>query len=162
MSKVIERVLVYLDGSEESINAAQYAIALSRTLHAKLYGTFVVNTHALNDLVKSHIFIEAEQREYQHDLEEDADKYLRHFEKLASKKNVSAETIKESGLVHVKIKEIIKEFDIDLLVIGELSRIRSRRDEFYNESERAMRNVPCSVLIVKDGERVDGVYDELE
>jgi len=162
MSKVVERVLVYLDGSEESINAAQYAVCLCRSLGAKLYGTFIVNTHALNDLVKSHIFIESEQLEYQRDLEADAEKYLRHFEKMAQTKRVEVETFKESGLVHVKIKEMVKELNIDLLVIGELSRIRSRRDEFYNESERAMRNVSCSVLIVKDEERVFDIYETLE
>ncbi len=162
MSKAIERVLVYLDGSEESINAAMYAVSLCRGINAKLYGTFIVNTHALNDLVKSHIFIEAEQREYQHDLEEDAEKYLRHFEKIAQRKQLDVETLKESGLVHVKIKELVREHNIDLLVIGELSRIRSRRDEFYNESERAMRNVSCSVLIVKDDERVNEIYESCE
>ncbi|MDA3898984.1 MAG: universal stress protein [Spirochaetes bacterium] len=162
MSNIIERVLVYLDGSEESIIAAQYAVSLCRTLNSQLYGTFIVNTHALNDLVKSRIFIESEQKEYQRDLEEDADKYLRNFEEIAVDKGVAPECIKESGLVHIKLKEMVRSFNIDLLVIGELSRIRSRRDEFYNESERAMRNVPCSVLIVKDEERTENIYESME
>jgi nucleotide-binding universal stress UspA family protein len=50
---------------------------------------------------------------------------------------------------------------VDLLVIGELSRIRSRRDEFYDETERAMRSVPCSVLIVKDEDAVYDMYEAL-
>ena len=53
------------------------------------------------------------------------------------------------------------EEEIDLLVIGELSRIRSRRDEFYDESERAMRTAGCSVLIVKDEDRVWEMYESL-
>jgi len=51
--------------------------------------------------------------------------------------------------------------EVDLLVIGELSRIRSRRDEFYDEAERAMRNVGCSVLIVKDEDKVWEMYQSL-
>ncbi|MBN2434749.1 MAG: universal stress protein [Spirochaetes bacterium] len=161
MDNPVERVLVYLDGSIESVTAARYAICLCRKLNAKLYGTFIINTHALNDLVKSRIFIESEQIEYKNDLEADADKYLRNFETEAVSKGLAPECIKESGLVNVKIKELVRSYEIDLFVIGELSRIRSRRDEFHNESERAMRSVPCSVLIVKDEDRVDDIYENL-
>lgn len=159
MSGPIKRILVYIDGTEESMTAAQYAILLSKAVGAELYGTFIVNTHALNDLLKSHIFVESEQMEYQRDLEADAGKYLQHFADIAEEKGVEAETIQESGMVHIKIKEMIRELDIDLLVIGELSRIRSRRDEFLNESERAMRNAPCSVLVVKDDDRVWDLFE---
>jgi nucleotide-binding universal stress UspA family protein len=56
----------------------------------------------------------------------------------------------------------VKDDEIDLLIIGELSHIRSRRDEFYDETERAMREVPCSVLIVKDEDRVWELFDSLD
>lgn len=158
----IKRILVYIDGTEESQTAAQYAILLSKAVGAKLFGTFIVNTHALNDLLKSHIFIESEQMEYQRDLEADADKYLHHFSTIAAEKGVAVETLKLSGVVHSMLKELVKNNDIDLLVIGELSRIRSRRDEFLNETERAMRNVSCSVLIVKDEDRVWDLFEEEE
>jgi nucleotide-binding universal stress UspA family protein len=160
MNGPIENILVYIDGTEESLTASQYAVLLSKRLGAALFGTFVVNTHALNDLLKSHIFVESEQREYQRDLEGDADKYLRHFESMAASKGVDVQTFKKSGIVHVMLKELIREHDIDLLVIGEISRIRSRRDELLNETERAMRNVPCSVLMVKDEDRVWDLFED--
>lgn len=160
MSSPIERILVYIDGTEESLTAAQYAVLLSRSTGARLYGTFIVNTQALNDLLKSHIFVESEQLEYQRDLEQDAGKYLSHFEGMAASKGVEAETIRANGSVHVKLKEMVRELDIDLLVVGELSRIRSRRDEFLNESERALRTVPCTVLVVKDSDRVWDLFEQ--
>jgi len=61
----------------------------------------------------------------------------------------------------VEIKSVVTEQEIDLLIIGELSHIRSRRDEFFNEAERAMRFSPCSVLIVKDEEKVWNMFDQL-
>jgi len=157
----VERILVYIDGTEESLTAAQYAILLSRSSGAALYGTFIVNTHALNDLLKSHIFVESEQMEYQRDLEADAGKYLHHFETMATSKGIEVQTLQESGVVHVKLKEMIREYDIDLLVVGEISRIRSRRDEFLNETERAMRSAPCSVLVVKDDDRVWDLFEHV-
>jgi nucleotide-binding universal stress UspA family protein len=65
------------------------------------------------------------------------------------------------GNVHQEIVNRVREDHIDLLVIGELSHIRSRRDEFYDEAERAMRAVPCSVFIVKDEERVWELYNSM-
>ena len=66
------------------------------------------------------------------------------------------------GSVHQEVVKVVKEEGVDLLVIGELSRIRSRRDEFYDENERAMRAVPCSVLIVKDEDNVWEHFNAIE
>jgi nucleotide-binding universal stress UspA family protein len=161
MEGPINRILVFVDGTEQSITAAQYAIVLSRSLQAELFAMYVVDTRALSDLLRTRIFIEAEQEEYRQDLDADAVRYLNHIKTLARQKGVAVETISTSGTVHQEIKKTIAERDIDLLVIGELSRIRSRRDEFHNEAERAMRSVTCSVLIVKDEDRVWDLFESL-
>jgi len=161
MEGPIRRILVYIDGTEESVTAAQYAICLARGTGASLHVLYVINTRALNDLVKARIFLDSEQDEYRRDLKTDADRYLKHVNRLASRKGVNVEVESRNGTVHQEIKKVVDELDIDILVIGELSRVRSRRDEFYNETERAMRLVPCSVLVVKDEERVWDLYDEL-
>ncbi len=77
------------------------------------------------------------------------------------KKGVSIVKKLRKGSVNKEIVNAVNEDEVDLLVIGELSRIRSRRDEFYDESERAMRAVTCSVLIVKDEDRVWEMYESL-
>jgi nucleotide-binding universal stress UspA family protein len=161
MNGPIKKILVYVDGTEGSITAAQYAVVLSRTLRAELSALYVVNTRALDDLLKARIFIKAEEEEYKQDLEADANRYLNHVRSLARKKGLAIEAVSVSGSVHQEIKSYIQDHDIDLLIIGELSHVRSRRDEFYNEAERAMRSVSCSVLIVKDEDRVWELYDAL-
>lgn len=160
MPSLIERILVHLDGSEQSLTAAEYAVLLARQTGARLTVAYVINTRALQDLVRSRIFLEAEEKEYGRDLEADADRYLRHVDKVAQQRDVKAHLIKRSGNVHQEIQRIIDEEEIDLLVLGELARVRSRRDEFYDEAERAMRSAKCSVLIVKDAERVDEFFME--
>ena len=161
MEGPIRKILVYVDGSEESVTAAQYAVCLSKSTGAELHALYVINTRALNDLVKARIFLSSEQDEYRDDLESDAERYLNHVSKLASRKGVEVQTRKVSGTVHQEIKKLIEELPADLLIIGEISHVRSRRDEFYHETERAMRLVPCSVLMVKDEERVWDLYDEM-
>ena len=161
MDGFIKRILVYIDGSEQSFSASQYGVYMARALGAELYGIYVVNTRALNDLVKSHIFIQEEEAEYHRDLESDADRYLKLFQEMAEAKGLTPVCMKKSGAVHQLVKELIDEKGIDMLIMGELSRIRSRRDETYNEAERTMRYVACPVLIAKDEDRVQDLYDRL-
>ena len=156
-----KKLLVYVDGTEESVTAAQYAICLASFFNAELTALYVVNTRAVEDLLKARIFLKDEQIEYEHDMEADAERYLNYVNELALKKGVSVIKSSRQGSVHKEIIGLIKEEDIDLLVIGELARSRSRRDEFFDETERAMRSAPCSVLIVKDEDKVWEMYETL-
>ena len=153
--------MVYIDGTEESVTATQYAICLASSTGAELIAHYVINTRAMDDLLKARIFLQDEQIEYEHDMEADAERYLNYVNELAVAKGVTISKKLSSGSVNKEISDSVKEMQIDLLVIGELSRIRSRRDEFYDESERAMRLVSCSVLVVKDPDRVWEMYESL-
>jgi nucleotide-binding universal stress UspA family protein len=159
MPPVIENILVYVDGSEQSITAAQYALLLAGTTGARITALYVINTRALDDLVKASIFLMEEQEEYAQDIEADANRYLNLVSDLARRKGIALETVSRKGSIHQEILAAVREMNIDLLVIGELSRIRSRRDELYNDSERAMRQTGCTVLVVKDEDRVNDLFE---
>lgn len=161
MAKPVERIMVYIDGTEESITAAQYAIVLAKTLDTELYALYIINIKALEELLRARIFLKEEEYEYERDLREDAKRYLRHVEELGARKSVEVRKISLEGSVYTELLNAVKEYEIDLLVLKELSHVRSRREEFYDESERAMRAVPCSVLVVKDEERVWELYESL-
>jgi len=161
VAKPVERIMVYIDGTEESIVAAQYAIVLAKTLDAELYALYIINIKALEELLRAKIFLKEEEYEYERDLREDAKRYLRHVEELGSRKSVDVKKISLEGSVYTELLNAVKDYGIDLLVLKELSHVRSRREEFYDESERAMRAVPCSVLIVKDEERVWELYESI-
>jgi nucleotide-binding universal stress UspA family protein len=162
VSNPIKKIMVYVDGTEQSITAAQYAICLASFSGAELIACYVVNTRAMEDLLKARIFLQDEQLEYEHDMEADGERYLNYINELAAKKGVSITKKQSRGNVHHEIVNTVKEEKVDLLIVGELSRIRSRRDEFYDETERAIRMVNCSVLIVKDEDRVWEMYESLE
>ena len=161
MSDVISRILVYIDGTEESVTAAEYAVCLAKSCNAALYALYVVNTRALQELLRARIFIESEEQEYARDLEADAERYLNHAAELASARDVPLIKRKVEGSVLTEIKKAVRELEIDTLVIGALSRVQSRRDELYNEVERAVRSVDCTVIIAKDEERIWSLYEDL-
>ncbi len=161
MSRLIEKLVVYVDGSEESVAAVQYGIMLAKDSGAEVHAVYVVNTRAISELVKSRIFLDIEQTEYTQDMEQDADRYLNMARRMGDLKEVSVHTQKLTGSVYSELRSYIKEHDIDLLLVGGISTIRSRRDEMYSESERAVRSAPCSVLIVKDEDRCDDLFEEM-
>jgi nucleotide-binding universal stress UspA family protein len=161
-AKPISKIMVYIDGSEESITAAQYALILSRATGSAVLAFYVVNTKALGDLVKARIFLEEEQMDYEMELRGDAERYLNHVRELATAKGIPVQTDSVAGSVYQEIVNRVKSDNIDLLIVGEISHIRSRRDEFFDEVDRAIRTVPCSVLIVKDDQRVWELYNELD
>ena len=85
----LKKILVYIDGTEQSITAAQYAICLASLFKAELIALYVVNTKAIEDLLKARIFLQDEQIEYEHDIEADAERYLNYVEDLAIKKGIT-------------------------------------------------------------------------
>ena len=161
MSKTIKKMMVYIDGTEQSITAAQYAICLASFSDAELIAHYVINTRAIKDLLKARIFLQDEQLEYEHDMKADAERYLNYVNELAVAKGVEIIKQLSSGSVNKEIVNAVNDEHIDLLVVGELSHIRSRRDEFYDETERVVRLAPCSVLIVKDPDKVWELYESL-
>jgi nucleotide-binding universal stress UspA family protein len=161
VSNPIKKIMVYIDGTEQSITAAQYAICLASSSGAELIACYVVNIRAMEELLKARIFLQDEQVEYEHDMEADAERYLNYVNDLALKKGLSITKKQSRGSVHKEIINIVNDEKVDLLIVGELSRIRSRRDEFYDETERAIRMVNCSVLIVKDQDKVWEMYESL-
>jgi nucleotide-binding universal stress UspA family protein len=161
MSSVMKNILVYLDGSESSVTAAMYAVCLAKSVGAKLTALYVVNTKALTDLVAARIFLKEEQDEFQTDLYQDAERYLNHAKNLGAKKGLEVQCISLSGTVSQEIKNALQSGGYDLFIVGENANVRSRRDEFYSETERAVRGALCSVLVVKDEESVWAHYDSL-
>ena len=159
MADPFKHIVVYIDGSESSMTAIMYAIKLAKEHDSSLTAVYVINTKALSELVKAGIFVAVERDEYQKDLILDADRYLHHAERLAEQKDLAIETVKLEGTVHVVVKELLKEKQADLLVLGGITDIRSRREELASETDRMMRTAPCPVLIVRDD---DDIWFEFE
>ncbi len=158
MGVPFKTIVVYVDGSEDALNAIMYSILLARQNNAKLIAVSVVNMRALNELVHAGIFVSAERIQYQKELQGDSVRYLRHAKRLAEQKNVEMETVSFEGTVHSEVVKLLKERKADLLVVGGVTQIRSRREELSSETDRMMRSCPCPVLVVKD----DDLWQEFD
>ncbi len=159
---LIEKIMLYVDSSEGCITAAQYGIGLAKYTGAKLIAVYVVDVGVLSDLVKAKIFVKIEEMDYENDLEEDGRRYLNYISELGLKKGVDIETCLVKGVVNKEITKKINELNVDLVIMGELEPIQSRTDSFHDEAELIFRKSSCSVLVVKDEERTERMYDQIE
>jgi Universal stress protein UspA and related nucleotide-binding proteins len=161
MTAPFSDILVYLDGSEGSMTAAMYAVMLSKSTGARLHALYVINTKAVGDLVKAHVFVDMEKTEYLADLAKDSRRHLRHMEKLALSKDCPVALRSAEGAPHAEVMKYIKDNQIDLLLLGSVNTIHSRREELVSETDRMLRTSPCPVLVVKGDEEIWDRYEEI-
>ena len=157
-----KKILLYVDGSEACISAAQYGVALAKITRAELFALYVVNVSLLQELTKAKIFVKIEEMDYEQDLEQDGKRYLNYIAELGRAKGVSIKTDLIKGVVNREVVQRTDEWDIDLLIMGELEPVLSRTDTYHDEAELILRKAKCSVLVVKDADRVERIYNALE
>ncbi len=157
----LKNILLYIDGSEPSITAAQMAIIMAKAFGCALRVIYVVNEDLLSELLKARVFIQMEKMDYERDLEEDGKRYLNYVVKLADRKGLKVETVLRKGVVHEEVSREVDESGCDLLVQGELGEVLSLRDSFYEEGERILRKVKCPTMVVRGRDRVERLFDSL-
>ncbi|MCM8774294.1 MAG: universal stress protein, partial [Candidatus Omnitrophica bacterium] len=98
---------------------------------------------------------------YEEELEVQGRRFLDKIKKMAESKNVPCEQFILRGIVHDQIVKKIREVNAELLVMGNLREALSRKEVFYDEGERIFREAPCSVVVVKEPEIVERLYNEV-
>ncbi len=158
----IKNIAVSIAGGQESLISAKYAVYLAKTLKAKLSAIYVVNERVLQELLKSRVFVEIEARDYERDLEEQGRLFLERIKKMAQAKGVECDCLLLRGTIHDEVVNKTREIGADMLVMGELKELLSRKEICYDEGERIFREAPCPVVVVKNPAEVEKLYKELE
>ena len=158
---MIKNILVSVSGSPESLVASKYAICLAKLTQARLFAVYVINSKMLGDLLHSRIFVEAEARAYERDLNEQGEVFLERIKKMAESKAVNCQTFLLNGEVCEEVINKVNENNIDILVMWGMKELTSRSDIFHDEGERIFRKSPCPVVIVRNPAMVDNLYKEI-
>ena len=159
---MFKKILVYIDGTEESLLAARYAISMAKIYNLELCGIYVVNLKVLEDLVKVNIFIPTEEADYAKDMEIDGQKYLNYLKELAEAKGVTVETVLAKGNVAEEVKKTALLKNANIVIISQLKELLSRTEAFYDEKENIVHRMPMSVFIVKeDKEKIMNLYNSI-
>jgi len=146
MLALFQCILVPIDGSNTSLNAARVAIRMARTLNSKLRFLYVVDTKALAQM--AHFTGRAEQ-DMKVDLEREGLHYLGYASELAAAAHQKATTILRVGVPQREITTEAREQGADLIVIGRVGQRGPRRILIGSVAERVIEYAPCPVLVVQ-------------
>ena len=141
---MFSKILVPLDGSENSFRALDHAIVLAKTLRASLTAIHVVekpptvyveSQKLLNDLLASY--------------RAESAKILDKCRQVASKSGVNIETVIAEGDPASSITGYAQKEGFDLIIIGSRGLGRFKEMLLGSVSNKVLHHTKCSVLIVK-------------
>jgi|SRR5438093_6194025 len=140
---IISKILVAIDGSDASMDAADHAIYISKEYNAELYALHVIRPDV--DLYGPH-----ETSEYMTKLRDEGRKYLDKVEFKANEKNIQIKTvIIPSKNMSGDILDYAEENNIDLIVIGTRGRSGFKRLLLGSVASHVVTYAHCPVLVVK-------------
>ncbi|MEN6500664.1 MAG: universal stress protein [Rectinema sp.] len=149
MKKILETVLVAINGSDASIFAFKYALALKKALGSRIVACYVVDTATIRQLGLSRIFVPEETEEYERNLESSGQRYLNFCSELAHDKQLTIETVIRKGSVSGEIVKYSIELGADVIILGGNPADALYRDAIADANREILKNARCPVLFVK-------------
>ena len=145
MKKEFERIIIPIDGSDQSKKAAKKAIFLAKSTGVKIVAMYVIDTPDLPGFYDSPD--EATYQQIHELLKKEGNSYIDQIEKMAKKIGVGISRMIADG--H-PAEEIIKEAKKnDLIVIGSKGVTALDRLLMGSVAENIVHHAPCPVMIVK-------------
>jgi nucleotide-binding universal stress UspA family protein len=146
MQELFKKVLLPISGSDESINAAEFAVKLAAAHDSQIVALHVIDTSVVRQLARHS---SKSPGEVEIEMEENGWHYLFYAEEMAKDSKVKIVVLLEHGLPQERILSKAKELGADLIIFGQ-SRGRGTRGRFLDKSlQQILENAPCPVLVVK-------------
>ncbi len=145
----IRTILLFADGSDAAIRAAELAVHLAQVHDADLVAAAVVDTETLSMLLRQHILVDEERAEFDSELEASAERQLGMVANQARRQAVPAETALLRGDTHSAVLAEARRRNVDLIVLSGFTATMTRRDLLAKEKQRIVDEAPCPVLLVR-------------
>ena len=150
---LFQKIVVAVNGSEQSIEASMYAIMMAKTLKCEMKAVYVVDTATLKQLEMLKFLHSVECSRYQERLNNDGERYLASVVQLAKEKGVKIQTEMRHGAVWAEIEKCADEFGADLILLGAKRFGNSlQRDKISATNSEIIGSSTRNVLVVKDRE----------
>lgn len=140
----IRLILAPIDGSDCSLRAAELAMDFAKLFEAKVAAIFVIDAVLLKEMMKV-----SERQAVERELEEKAERYLKHVTNMAEKRGLRAEAIITRGEPFEEIIHYAESLGADLISIGTHGRRGARRVLLGSVAERVIEYAPCPVIVVR-------------
>ena len=145
----VNHILVLVDGTEASFNAADRAIDLARALGARLTALAVVDTETLRQLLNVKILVDAEMGEFEKELEQSARRQLAEVRERALNQKVVIDEVLVTGNVETVVPKEVQDRGVDLIALGGFQSTKITRDLVARQRQQIIDRATCPVLVVK-------------
>jgi len=145
---IFRLILVPVDGSPNSMRAAEMAMDISKEFGSQLMVVSVVDSGVIFDL-SYRIEGGRQVMQAERELEEDAEKTLKMVQKMAKGYGIKIEIIKRKGHPHLEIVNLAKELEASLIIMGKGGRHGGSRLTMGNITGRVIEDADCSVMLVQ-------------
>ncbi|MCH5288760.1 MAG: universal stress protein [Treponema sp.] len=141
---LLQRLLVAVNGSENSLHAAMYAIMLAKQQNCAVRAVYVVDTATIRSLTLTKVLISEEGAYYAGNLEANGQRYLDQVVELGKSKGVAVETELRRGAVFSEIVKAADDYKASLILAGGTA----YKTAFSGGTDELIDNVRCNVLFV--------------
>jgi nucleotide-binding universal stress UspA family protein len=141
---IFSKILIAIDGSDASMDAADYAISLSKEYNnAELYALHVIRADV--DLFGPH-----ETSEFMTTMRNEGEKYLNKVRLKVNEKNIQIKTeIISSTNIAGGIVDYAEDKDVDLIVIGTIGKSGFKKILLGSVASKVVTYAHCPVMVVK-------------
>lgn len=143
---MVTNILVGVDGSKPSLDAARYAMGLAEQTKAKLTFLFVIETPQVIPFGPMSGFVTTAPARSVEDVKR-AEEIVEQLSK--ERPGLAVTTRVELGSPEELLIDLAGKLDVDLLVVGARGHNAAQRFLLGSVSDRVMHHAPCPALIVR-------------
>ncbi len=143
MTDLFKRVVVAVDGSEQSIKAAEKAIYIAKNFDLNVLAIYVVEENVFDNIIPP----DSTFKQLRSMLVDEGNKTLNKIVQLGKEKNVNILTLLLEGHPEVKIVEKVKKDD--LIVVGNRGKTMIDRLFLGSTTENLLHYSGATVMVVK-------------
>jgi len=145
MAREIGKIIVPVDGSDESKMAARKAIYIAKHIHASILAIYVIDSSLLiTHGIESDILIP----DFTALLRKDAEMAVNEIAKMGKRNGVRVVKKIVEGIPSEEIIKIANKRD--LIIMGSKGKSALERILVGSVSEKVLHHAPCSVMIVRE------------
>ena len=148
-SRVLDKLLVLVDGSDASVCAVNFAVRLASELESSLTAVFVVDTATMDYLGQMRILVPEERTEFERDLERTGRRYLDYAVTVGRRGGVAVDTVLQTGRLHKTVLALARTRHADAIVLAGCGESITHRDMTSRERRLIVDSAEGAVIVIR-------------